>query len=147
LIENDEYLREFNNLIRNGRGTKEELNGLLDVFEKSGWKSTGGWARKALKKLPAIQVLVTVGGLAVSVAEGQDIGQAGMDVVMEVTYADLAEAAIMGLADPALKAIQERDSEMARQYEEITGEDFETGKRLERECCEPESASSGSQYP
>ncbi|MCF7676026.1 MAG: hypothetical protein K9M97_11825 [Akkermansiaceae bacterium] len=130
-------MREFNNLIRNGRGTKGELNALLDAFDKSGWKRTGGWARKALKKLPAIAVLVTLGGLAVNVAEGQDIGQAGMDVVMEVTNADLAEAAIMGLADPALKAIQERDSEMARQYEEITGEDFETGKRLERECCDP----------
>jgi len=122
LIERDEYIRSFNHAVLKGKGTAAFLKeNVLKPFKESKWGKVRGWSAKVLKHLGPLAVIVTAGGAVISIMNGEDAGDVGIEVIVNTTNADIAGAAINKIAEPALEAIETRHETIQNYLQQIDG--------------------------
>jgi hypothetical protein len=110
-LHRDEYIRAFNHAIAAGKGSRSYLNDeILDAFEKSGWGKIPGWIDNVSRKLGPIGSIITVGGALIGISNGQSVGEVCVNIILEVTNADLVGDAVGLVVDPVGEVIKERDS-------------------------------------
>jgi RHS repeat-associated protein len=123
---NNDFIKGFNGAVSGGPAAVKEwfestakgnigmkstgkLAGAADSKIVTGIAKTLKYGGKLAKGVPILAGVITAGS---SFADGKEVGDVGIDVVMSATGGDIAKDATEWLARPALNAIEKRNAQM-----------------------------------